>query len=304
MKRQSSYPAGKRATAAVLCVSQILLVTPAVGWAQAGAAGQPIQARVETKTERDLRRITFKTPQGNLILTLPADMAPGDTVSGMVALEPSGRSEEERARNEEFLGGYFLEMAGQSPTRTDRDRNLAVWTLPTSTGDGRIALVLRDKNDIEVGRADIVLEMASSRPSAGGVTAMDFALPVVGKAGQTLAIAGRFDGDGATTRVLIGSQAAPVVAESPRKVVVQSPRDALGKTQIAVEEGGVAARGEFNHEKARRNNTGKVLGAVLVVGIIGIIAASLVAPVKILDKFGISACDNKVRVCKMNCAFA
>lgn len=276
MKRQSSYAAGRRSTAVVLAVSQLLLVTPAVGRAQTGQVGQPIQARVQTKTERELRRIRFQTPQGDLALTLPGDMAPGDTVSGTIALEPSGRSQEERARNAASLGGYFLEMAGQSPTRTDRDRNLAVWTLPTSTGDGRIALVLRDQNDREVGRTDIVLAAASSRLSAGGVIAMDFALPAAGKAGQSLAISGRFDGDGATTRVLIGGQVAPVVAESPRKVVVQSPQEALGKTQLAVEERDVVARGEFNHEKARRDNTGKkVLGAVLIVGAIGIVFLGL-----------------------------
>lgn len=292
MKKQPIAAIIRRiAAVASLCVAQALVLWPAVARAQQSGdnsvgANRPLRrASVQSKTENDLRRITFRTEQGQLALLLPAQVAPGDTVSGTITLTPSGRSAEERSRNEEALRAYKLELAFLPPTRVDSDQNRAVWTVPPAPSEDNhsqgFAVVLRDGSGQEIGRTTLP---AASGGNVTSATTQEnaFVLPPRGKAGAMLSIRGRFDGDAVTTNVRIGGDQASteateltVVAESPRLCVVQTPREARGKTQVTLREGSAAesVRGSFDHQKApRRNAAGTVLGVVLVVGIVAAIA--------------------------------
>ncbi len=252
-----------------------VLLYPAAARAQSPAAGsaagqaRPAQASVRSKVDNDLRRITFKTVAGELVLTLPDRIAPGDTISGTLTRTSSGGSDVERGRNAATLGGYSLELASLPPTRVDPYREQIVFTLPgaapgsAGSDTSAVPIVVRDPNAQEIGRTALPLAARGTSP-----TDTPFILPPSGIEGRTLTIRGRFDGDAATTRAAIADQDAVVVAESPRLAVVQTPRKALGRTQITLQEGTAApVRGDFDHQRYRRDRTDSVVGGVLLVGI-------------------------------------
>ena len=58
--------------------------------------------KAETTTRNGLSTTTFTTPYGRTILNLPTGIQAGDTISGTVIREPSGRTEEERRVNDRF----------------------------------------------------------------------------------------------------------------------------------------------------------------------------------------------------------
>ncbi|HEY3349787.1 MAG TPA: hypothetical protein VGM13_08445 [Thermoanaerobaculia bacterium] len=70
-----------------------------------------------------------------------------------------------------------------------------------------------------------------------------FTAPPTCGAGETLKIAGTFDGDAGNTRVSVGGQPARVVTESPRDCVTQAPAGlSTGPVEILVTEGGRTTR--------------------------------------------------------------
>ena len=53
----------------------------------------------------------FQTPQGQITVYLPDDIAPGDTISGTVYVVPKGTGAE-HAANEKLLTGFVLSIDG------------------------------------------------------------------------------------------------------------------------------------------------------------------------------------------------
>ena len=64
----------------------------------------------ETTSSNGVSTTTFSTPQGRILIHLPADARAGDTISGTVAAEPKGATEAERARNLAGLTTYELKF--------------------------------------------------------------------------------------------------------------------------------------------------------------------------------------------------
>jgi hypothetical protein len=281
-----SHRAG-RAIAGALCAAQFLfVVAPA---ARAGATqGAPNRAAIKGDIKRapGVFVTTFKLPAGTILVTLPDDVTPGDTVSATLRVEPAGRARSsQRQQNEEALRGYTVAFgtAPAQPAQTASEptgaaaaaagTTLAIFVPPTATPPDRYApLVVRDEKGAEVGRADFTL--AAARDAAPAAPA----LPTNGKAGQPLVVPGRFDGNATNTRVLIGGSAATILAESPRKVVVQTPTAPTGKTEIEVRDGDSTdvVRGPFQNDRQRRHRNG-FLTALGIVAVVGIIAAIVIA---------------------------
>jgi hypothetical protein len=282
-----------------------VLLCPAAARAQQSTPGTDTggkvkRASVKSKTDNDLRLITFKTDAGQVDLLLPRELTAGDTISGTLLRTPSGKSDEERGRNGEALAGLRVELASLPPTRQDllaaaaaepnqkqaEDSQRLVWTLPASLPSTAVTAVLRDAGGQEIGQAAVSLvppRDVSNLPApriqqaldARGARERSFILPPSGKQGAMLSIRGRFDGDAANTTIAIGEQNALVLAESPRLAVVQTPSKALGKTKVTLQEGvGTAAptatvQGDFDHQKTpRRSVAGPVVGVLLMVGVI------------------------------------
>jgi len=56
---------------------------------------------------------TFETPQGIIRVHVPSDAAAGDTISGMIVVEPAGATPQARDANLGHLNALALEWQGQ-----------------------------------------------------------------------------------------------------------------------------------------------------------------------------------------------
>jgi hypothetical protein len=101
--------------------------------------------------------------------------------------------------------------------------------------------VLKDKNKREVARVSIPVGSEQLQP----VT--DLLLPVLGQAGRPLEIPGRFDGSFTNSSAEIGGRKARLLAESPRKLIVETPAGVVGPTTISVREGDAQSTAPFRN---------------------------------------------------------
>ncbi len=237
-------------TACLLCATQLMLAAPAF-------AGALAPAKAQIKGGPGIHTATFTTPQGKVFVVLPDDLAPGDTVSATLRIEPQDGQSLER---------HTLRMG---ETSNPVHAGIAKFVLPPLRQNGFTELLLRDESGSEIGRASLPLASAAAGLPDG------IRLPREGNPGQPLVIPGRFDGDATNTQVRVAGAAAPVLAESPRKLIVESPNEPNKKTEIEVREGDQTARGEFKNEKPRRKSQlGKTL---LIVGIVAVVLVVVIS---------------------------
>jgi hypothetical protein len=117
------------------------------------------------------------------------------------------------------------------------------WTVPATAAGGAALLILRNSGGSQVAESTVPVLPASTATDLPVTSApKDFHLPTVSQAGRPLGIPGPFDGKSATTAVSIANKPAQVLAESPRKAVVQSPSD-VGLQPIHVQKGSATADG-------------------------------------------------------------
>ncbi len=213
----------------------------------AGLAAQASQTEsVKVQSAGGLRTATFQTPQGSIRVNLPDDLSAGDTISGVVLAEPAGQTDEERTRNTGELNGYVIEI---KDTRTPiRDRVLR-FQVPKA-GDGAtnfIALTVKDRGGREAGKTQIPVLPTPRTPRPPEPAPGDFYLPTIGQTGRPVQIGGPFDGDFSTTTVKVDGGEISKLAESPRKLIVESPRNIVGSAQLEVKEGRTVAKGEYRN---------------------------------------------------------
>jgi len=192
---------------------------------------------------------TFTTPSGKIAVNLPDDLSAGDTISGTVIAEPSGKDSEEKAENRSELNGFVVEAvpAGQSesdeitgevlehPRTSPKDRRLH-WAIPAASV-GVAMLVLRDRKGKVVDRAPVSCSVHSATPPS------ELQLPSTTIAGKPLVISGQFDGNASDTKVRLDGQAAEVLAESGQKCILQPPATGAGPAKLEVEKNGKTASG-------------------------------------------------------------
>jgi hypothetical protein len=205
-----------------------LLLLPLVLTAPAPAGGDDASA----ETAWGLHTRTFDTLHGRVVVTVADDAAAGDTLSGRVRLEPAGDDEATRSANLEALRGYSV---ATEDSETPLSQDILRWVVPaTATA---VPLVLRGPDGAPAGQTSVPV---ASSPGAAPTTVE---LPPVAQSGRPVAIAGRFDGDLSTSRVALGGRMVTVLAESPRRLVVEVPSGPSGPTDIEVTEGGETTRG-------------------------------------------------------------
>jgi hypothetical protein len=193
----------------------------------------------QTKHEGSIYIATFPTRLGTIRVSLPGDMAAGDTISGTVIAEPSGKTDKEKQRNAGELNGYVIELENQkSPVSGGVMRRVAL--APTTLAP---SLILLDAKGKQIAVMPIAVQ-PSSTPAP-----KTFDLPTLGQAGRPIEIIGPFDGDSSNTNVKLGDTPAKVLAESPRKLVVASPSNVVGPTEIKVTENGTTTTGPFRNLK-------------------------------------------------------
>lgn len=208
------------APAAILAPLAIFFFSAAIP--TAGAAS----GNATTDTARGLHSTAFRTDRGVVEVHLPDDLAAGDTISGTVVARPSGDTPAATRRNSDRLQGYVVELEDQ---KAEVGSGVLTWAVPAAVAVG--TLVLRDRRGREIARGRVPVAPATP-PTSTGVTA-----PPVGQTGRPVAIDGPFDGRFDNSGVTIGGREARPLAESPRKLVVESPADVVGPTTMVVREG-------------------------------------------------------------------
>lgn len=183
-----------------------------------------------TAQPRDgIREVTFDVPQkGKVRVLLPEDTPRGATISGTVIVEPAGKNDRQRARNQNKLSGYVIE---NKESREDLDARPGpfTWTIPAaSTG---LNLLFRHPN----GRT-----MASSKAPVSppvDIPPAAFEFPGLTQTGVPIRLRGPFDGDSRDTRLTFGGELLEVLVESPTGIVAQAPEDVVGPTDMVLTEG-------------------------------------------------------------------
>jgi len=240
----------RRAAAAVLLVPVLALV--GLGVTPAAAKERP-QAQVSSEDGLLLTR--FLLPEGLVTLRLPDDLAAGDTVSATLAVEAAGPSDKKRARNARRLGSMSLVLGGvRGRVEASALGPLAICGGPE--GDTAIAVgcdrgglggPLTLPVRLETERGALVVEArvpVSPSPEEIGV---GYTYLPLGLAGHPLAIRGVFDGRFDTTRVTVGGSPARPLAESPRRLVVESPAAEVGATRLRLAEGQASLGGALRN---------------------------------------------------------
>lgn len=266
----------------LLCMGAMPLFP--VIFASQGVAAQEdrlpaIQIRQTAKTEAGLLTLTFKTPQGKILVFLPADLRPGDTIVGSTSLEPAGRKDEDKDSNRALLVAYAFSLAGQTHSIQEASQK---WSLPADLKPEGAIAELMDGSRREAARVELPLTDVGARLDVKS------GLPKNGQPGRALIINQAFLPGSEDLHVLIGDREARLIAASPRMVAVESPRDVLGKTLLQVKRGGeLLAEGDFRNRRGRSVNPWPyVIGVILIGGtIIAIEAAKSVSDLSNL-KFG------------------
>ena len=186
----------------------------------------------ENTVANGLSVVQVTTPQGTIYLNLPSTIETGDNISGTLVTEPKGEDPKQRTKNERELSEYVVEF-GQQRSAISEGGALKL-TVPSVT----TYLILRDKKGREVCRSEV--PVASSLPEIA-----DFKLPTLGQQGHAIEIVGIFDGKFETTRIRIGGQEVPPIAESRQRLIVRNTAPLVGLTEIEIREGDQVRRGPF-----------------------------------------------------------
>ena len=216
-----------------------------------------ITSNVQVVNGNGLQRANVETPQGRITINLPDDIVAGDTISGTVVAEPKGKSDEEKARNQAELNGYVIDFGA---TRQPVSQPSFLWTpgAPRASAPVRIFDVVRGKELATVELEVKIVEATSepgriiggefpSSPSRREIPPFIWLLPTTGQQGRPNQIYGPFDGNFGTTAIAIGGQDVKKLAESPRKVVFESPVNVTGQTEIVLTENNVETKTSYRN---------------------------------------------------------
>lgn len=224
-------------------------------------------------TVNGMRIANFDTANGRVIVNLPDDMHAGDTISGTVMAEPKGQTPEERAKNMGVLSGCVIEI--EPPKKPDGTSNPKVtaqvtatpspftFTLPpsspptpprtnvSSSDSGSVGITLTNVSGSFTipGTITVPIEIVSlSLQSVEPVTV--FQLPTIAQQGKPVEITSgnrNFDGNSATTNCRVAGQPVVILAESPNKVVFESPTNVTGPVEIVLIEGNQETKGTYRN---------------------------------------------------------
>jgi len=210
----------------------------------------------KTTTEWGVRSTTVNTPSGKLTVNMPDDAALGDTISGTVVADPAGETPEQRQANSDTLEGYVFDIPQipsktaetepeKTPGKENETKKVVTWDIPSTISGEIVDLVLRDPEGNEVTKTDLPLLPPSTYTPPAQPDAGDYTLPTIGQAGRPVEMTGPFDGEAVNTGVKIGGKETSILAQSPRKTVVESPKDVIGPTDIELTDGNVRVKDQY-----------------------------------------------------------
>jgi hypothetical protein len=187
-------------------------------------------------TEDGVHVIKFETLRGNIYLNLPDDMARGDQISGKLTVEPKGRNQEEQSKNRKVLDKYVIEI-GKQITRAGNQ--WGKWKI-ADTKELVITLKNTKMKRIDQCRVPVI-------PNTRSMEEEGFQCPKTELAGRLFQYKGKFDGDFSNTHAVINNNELIKWAESPRKLILLSPKDVTGATTIKLNEADYQGECQFRN---------------------------------------------------------
>ncbi len=202
-------------------------------FAPRAAAQNAAGYRAESKSADGLYATSFTTPQGVIKVNLPDAMVAGDTVSGSIYTEPTGKNETERRQSQEELNSYVIDLVGQQTAVGDR-------TFTRSINRTITIVLLRNGQSVATATIPLLLT-APPRPT-------QFTVPTGGQQGRLLQIGCPCNGlFSPQDYVRVGGIALPLIAESPRSLVVHNTSEVSGPTNMDLSENGMAVQCPFRN---------------------------------------------------------
>ena len=195
--------------------------------------------------EDGLHILTYRTPVGNVKVFLPDDLSAGDTISALVVAYPGGNSQNKKTKNLNTLNNYYLEAGtdivpvGSGYITMNISKNMA---------GSNLKFTLRDNQRREIRTSTVPVQLFWSAIDLPEVpTALDYHIPLIGQSGRLVEIKGPFDGQFSTTSFKVGGKQASIVAESPRKLIFETPVDVIGATELELREENVVVKRPFTN---------------------------------------------------------
>jgi hypothetical protein len=198
---------------------------------QAPGTPAPVMDSASLRTDGGLTTVTFNVAAGRLKVFLPDDVRSGDTISGVVITEPAGSDETEKARNAIVLHGLSVFLGDQKVAPESGPKFTWIPKSPNPAAPSRY--IIRISEILPSQNAPAVY---STMHTGGPPPPPVFTIPLIGQNGRPIVITGPFDGNADNTKCTVGGTACRIVAESPRKVVVQIPAEPVGPTTISIGE--------------------------------------------------------------------
>jgi hypothetical protein len=203
-------------------VGVLLFISLSSGFIGLNAAEAKIMPR------NQYQKITLSSSKGNINFFAPDKCAAGDTISGKMMAEPSGKTGKTCAKNAKILDHYSVEIAG---VKQVVGNEWITWTVPDAK-DLTVTL-LNEKGK----RVDSIHIPVHYR--AGEMKPRDFQCPEIVQVGDAFPITGQYNGVPDDTMVMANDQKLQLLVESSRVVIVEPPPRQTGEMEISVREGNV-----------------------------------------------------------------
>jgi len=219
---------GKVVSGTIFCLFVFVI------YAAGQAPGTPARVldSASLRTDGGLTTVTFNVAAGRLKVFLPDDTRSGDTISGTVTTEPAGNDEAEKAKNAIVLLGLSV-FLGDQKTVTPESGPKFTWIPKSPNPASPSRYIIRISEILPSQNAPAVY---ATMYTAGPPSPPSFNIPAIGQTGRPIVIPGPFDGNSDNTKCTVGSTPCRILAESPRKVVIQIPAEPVGPTTISIGE--------------------------------------------------------------------
>lgn len=180
-------------------------------------------------TQKGLTTVVFNLPEGIVTVYLPADIQPGDPVSGTVQAVAAGKNAKQTAKDLSVLKKYVLDFDGQKFPVTEA-MNPVRYKMNYSKLLQR-PLSIINSNGVTVEQLLVNCPYSNETKPAAGCH-----IPTHALIASPMRINGSFDGNSSNTQCNLGGKELAVLAESPRQCIVLLPANSSGTQTIQVKE--------------------------------------------------------------------
>lgn len=271
----------------IVAVTPFVLVLCLLALLSGGKVSTTASAQTQpTSTTKDgLQVVTFDTPKERVTIKLPDDIRTGDVISGTLVVEPKGATSDERAKNLSAVRSRMVRLLLTRARKPDEAPKTAqALTVPLSGGDTSTVQTLRGQGnsmrveflvtapadfalapeidkmvDAELGRAVIPINTTPT-PTPDPKLTPKFDIPPLGQTGRPVVITGPFDGKSSNTDVKLTTPTVfkktstyeegidlAIIAESPRKSIIEFPQEITGPVRITTTDGRTQTSGPYRN---------------------------------------------------------